>query len=621
MQYRADIDGLRAIAVLPVLFFHAGVPYFSGGFVGVDVFFVISGFVITKGLRAEIEAGHFSIVGFYERRFRRIFPALVGTLCLTYAAALLLLLPQELVDFSNSTIASILSVSNFYFWRSSNYFDTSSLFRPLLHTWSLSVEEQFYVLMPVAMVVGRFFFKRTWRFLFWPVVLISLLLSISATYTAPTANFYLLPTRAWELLLGAMLVLTPPSKPARWLAEVLGVIGLALIGYCVFAYSDSTPFPGAHALLPCVGSVLVILAGTDNVPQVKRLLSVRPLVMIGLMSYSLYLVHWPITVMTRYYLLKNPQALQVALIIAASLILAFLSWKYVETPFRRGGPLLTRKVVFSSWGIAVTSLVAAGTLGVSSGGWPGRFPSIAQMAAQTGSQSWQQGTCFLDGSQTFEKWDAHKCMLTHGHAENVLLWGDSFAAHYVPGIVAYGTQVGANVYQYTAAGCPPVLKYFSYKLPNCQAFNAHALELITQLDIKKVILSARWGLLTSRGEFDLRDTIQRIEAAGAEVFVVGQSPEFGIDVQSLAIRLNERSDWYAANYDEALEEKIRLQSEGAHYISPLDLLCEKTLCSFKTSAGLLYMDYGHFSERGSLAAVKSLFPLISGVEAKTSEAH
>lgn len=620
MKYRSDIDGLRAIAVLPVLFFHAGVPYFSGGFVGVDVFFVISGYVITQGLRADIEADRFSIVDFYERRFRRIFPALVITLCLTYAAALFFLLPHELVDLSNSMIASTLSVSNFYFWRSSSYFDTSSLFRPLLHTWSLSVEEQFYILMPLAMVVSRLFFRQAWRFFFWPVVLISLLLSISATYTAPTANFYLLPTRAWEILLGAMLVLTPLPKPAPFLAEILGATGIALIGYCVFAYSDSTPFPGAHALLPCVGSFLVIFAGIDNSTQAKRLLSLWPLVAVGLISYSLYLVHWPITVMTRYYLLKNPQTSQVALIIAASFVVAFLSWKYVETPFRKKGPLLTRKVVFSSWGVAVASLIAVGSLSALSGGLPSRFPTT-QIAAQTGSEGWRKGTCFLDGSQTFEKWDARKCTLTQGYAENILLWGDSFAAHYVPGIVAYGAQVGANVYQYTAAGCPPVLKYFSYKLPNCQAFNAHALELIRELAIKKVILSARWGLLTSRGEFDLHDTIRQIEATGADVFVLGQSPEFGIDVQSLAIRLKERSDWYAANIDEALEEKLRIQSEGAHYISPLDLLCEKTLCSFKNGGGLLYMDYGHFSERGSLAAVKSIFPLIEGIEAKTSEAH
>ncbi|UFW51637.1 MULTISPECIES: acyltransferase family protein [Bradyrhizobium] len=620
MQYRADIDGLRAVAVLPVLFFHAGVPYFSGGFVGVDVFFVISGYVITKGLRAEIESGHFSIAGFYERRFRRIFPALVATLCLTFAAALFLLLPQELVDLSNSLIASVLSVSNIYFWRSSSYFDASSLFRPLLHTWSLSVEEQFYILMPLSMAASRYFFERTWRYLFWPVLLLSLLLSISATYTAPTANFYLLPTRAWEILLGAMLVLTPPPRPAPWLAELLAAAGLALIGFCVFSYSDATPFPGVSALLPCIGSFLVIFAGADNATRVGRILSVRPLVLVGLISYSLYLVHWPITVMMRYYLLQNPQALQVLFIIVASFVLAILSWRFIETPFRRGGAAMTRKAVFASWGTAVAFLVILGSVGTLSAGFPARFPDM-QVAAAAGPGLWRNGVCFLDGSQTFDKWDAKKCALTHGYSENVLLWGDSFAAHYVPGIIAYGTQLNANIYQYTAAGCPPVLKYYSYKLPNCQAFNAHALEIIKQLGIRKVILSARWGLLTTRGGFDLRDTIRQIEAAGADVFVFGQSPEFGIDTRALAVRLKERSDWYAANYDEALEQKIRLQSEGAHYISPFDLLCEKTLCSFKTSAGLLYIDYGHFSEKGSLAAVKSIFPLISGVEARTSEAH
>lgn len=342
--------------------------------------------------------------------------------------------------------------------------------------------------------------------------------------------------------------------------------------------------------------------------------------LVGLISYSLYLVHWPITVMTRYYLLQNPQALQVLFIIVASFALAVLSWKFIETPFRGAGVFLTRKVVFASWGTAVALLVLLGLVGTFSVGLPARFPEM-QVASAAGPSLWRNGVCFLDGSQTFDKWDAKKCALTHGYNENVLLWGDSFAAHYVPGIIAYGTQVNANVYQYTAAGCPPVLKYFSYKLPNCEAFNAHALEIIKQLNIKKVILSARWGLLTTRGGFDLRDTIKQIEAAGADVFVLGQSPEFGIDTRSLAARLKDRSDWYAANYDEALEVKIRTQSETAHYISPFEFLCEKTLCSFKTSAGLLYVDYGHFSERGSLAAVNSIFPLILGIEAKTSKAH
>lgn len=209
MKYRADIDGLRACAVVPVVLFHAGIPGISGGFVGVDVFFVISGYVISARLLEDLNSGRFSIINFYERRVRRIFPALLFVITVTTIAAGFLLLPREMIDFSKSLAASALFASNIYFWKQSGYFDIASSLRPLLHLWTLAVEEQFYVLMPVAMYVAYALGAR-WRLIFWPAFLASFGLSVAITSVAPSANFFLLPTRAWELLLGALLILTPP---------------------------------------------------------------------------------------------------------------------------------------------------------------------------------------------------------------------------------------------------------------------------------------------------------------------------------------------------------------------------------------------------------------------------
>ena len=236
MKYRADIDGLRACAVIPVVLFHAGVPAITGGFVGVDVFFVISGYVISALLLEDINAGRFSIIAFYERRIRRIFPALVFVIAITTLAAGFLLLPREMIDFSKSVIASTLFASNIYFWKQAGYFDIASSLRPLLQLWTLAVEEQFYVLMPLAMYIA-FALGSRWRLIFWPVFLFSFGLSVAVTHIAPSANFYLLPTRAWELLLGALLVLTPPPTPSRRIAELLSVTGAILLIFSFFFLS------------------------------------------------------------------------------------------------------------------------------------------------------------------------------------------------------------------------------------------------------------------------------------------------------------------------------------------------------------------------------------------------
>jgi peptidoglycan/LPS O-acetylase OafA/YrhL len=458
-KYRPDIDGLRAVAIIPVLFFHAGVAGFSGGFVGVDVFFVISGYVIALSLLNDLENDRFSIWRFYSRRIRRIFPALFVTLIVASVAACVLFLPSFLLDFWKSLLATSVFLSNMYFWKASGYFQPDALFSPLLHTWSLAVEEQYYLFMPVATWLIYRFFGRRWLTMFGLAILASLILSAYATQTAPTANFYFLPTRAWELLIGAALALgNIPVIRSRLLAEILGVAGLGAILFAVVTFDDSTPFPGLSALFPCLGSVLLIYVGKSRVGSLATsLLSLRPMVWIGLISYSLYLVHWPIISFSYYYRLQKPDAFQASLIIVASVALAYLSWRFVEQPIRRPNPGVTQSRLLAGGVITIALFAAIGAVGIASKGIIGNPQFVEQTIP--GHQHWNEGKCFLANDPDYHRWSEGACTLTHSGGPKVLLWGDSFAAQYVPGIVANSSDIPGEILQYTAAGCPPIISY------------------------------------------------------------------------------------------------------------------------------------------------------------------
>jgi peptidoglycan/LPS O-acetylase OafA/YrhL len=616
MRYRPDIDGLRAVAVLPVLFYHAGVPGFPGGFVGVDIFFVISGYVITARLKEDLVRSTFSILDFYERRVRRIFPALLFVFALTWLAALVLLLPSEMVDFSKSLAAAGYFSSNFFFWKGSGYFDTASALRPLLHTWSLAVEEQFYILMPIAMYLGYRFIRSQWKLIFWPAAAASLLLSVAVGSTAPAASFFLLPTRAWELLLGSLLILTPPPPLSNRFSQIGAIAGLAMIAYSIFFFNETTPFPGLNALYPCLGAALLIYCNTEQATLAGAVLSVRQMVQVGRISYSLYLVHWPIIVMSRYYLIRSPQGIEVVAVIVASFALAIFSFRFVETPFRKPKEGTSRKQVLSLATASLVATFAIGSVGVVQNGFPSRFPDYHEQQVG-GFGGWQIGTCFLSPGEPTSNWNAARCTLTTGHEENLLLWGDSFAAHYAPGIVRNKDSINANVIQYTSAGCPPILSFYSYKIPLCSQFNAHGLDLIREFRVKTVVLSARWDLLAHRGTADLHNTIAEIRALGADVFVIGQPPDFGIDMQSLGYRLRDvpavdgSSSWKIANFNPAVDEGLRGQAAGAVLIEPIKELCNADMCPYRTNESFLYTDYGHFSAEGSDYAVRKYFPKVA----------
>ena len=378
--HRADIDGLRAVAVVPVLLFHAGFPAFAGGFVGVDVFFVISGYLITSIILDETDAGRFSIVAFYERRIRRIFPALFAMLFASSILGALVLLPDDLKNLGQSSAAAALSASNFLFWHELGYFDVAAELKPLLHTWSLAVEEQFYVVFPIALLLLLRAHKSGALLILATVALLSFVL---AEWGPSPMAFYLAPARAWELLLGALLATGAVPPPGRqWVRDSLSLLGLGLIAWSVLALSSATPFPGMAALLPTLGAALVIHAGDGGQSLAGRVLGVRPLVLAGLISYSLYLWHWPLLVFARTYVGRELSMAETLAVLALSVAVAVASWRWIERPFRGSRPILARPKLFAAAGAAVSVTVAIG-LGLHlAEGLPTRLPpDAARLAA------------------------------------------------------------------------------------------------------------------------------------------------------------------------------------------------------------------------------------------------
>jgi peptidoglycan/LPS O-acetylase OafA/YrhL len=436
-KYRPDIDGLRALAVVPVCFFHAGLPIFPGGFVGVDVFFVISGYLMASMIGQALSNTTFSFIEFYERRIRRIFPALFAVLAFTACVASLLMPPKLFSDFGNTLVASIIFVSNIVFWRkSANYFDATTDLNPLLHIWSLSVEEQFYILFPLFLAAVWYFGRRVTFVLVACAMMASLGLSIWGVANAPTATFYLLPTRAWELLVGALIALWPvgdiadrttPTLPT-WVNSCGGLLGLALVLWAVLFFNAETAFPGAAALVPCLGAALLIHFGRDGNNPAARLLGIAPFTFVGRISYSLYLWHWPLIVFAvKYNLFGRPSFFLRTIIVLISGIAAYASYRWIEQPFRRRNGEVSRIGLYAA---AATSMALVGVVGIfaqTSNGWPERFPSFASIAIEPqfkDEQKFDDSKCFVDN---LPSWGKELCFLSNHSQTKALLWGDSFA--------------------------------------------------------------------------------------------------------------------------------------------------------------------------------------------------
>jgi peptidoglycan/LPS O-acetylase OafA/YrhL len=433
-DYRPEIDGLRAVAVLAVLLFHLGIEGFGGGFVGVDVFFVISGFLITRILITEISAGNFRFANFYERRVRRIVPSQLAALVLTALGAFLLFSPEDFLKFSDALMATLLFVSNIYFWREIGYFTADVDIKPLLHMWSLSVEEQFYLLWPLLIVA---LMTRKWRG--W-LPLVGILLAGASLVAAivwagrdPNAAFYLLPFRVFEFVIGGAMVFALRYRfPHPWLNEIVFLLGLALIFYAIAFYSVTTPFPSYFALVPCLGAALIIFAG--SAPLSRWVLANRVMVYLGLISYQIYLIHWPLIVFFKYRAFAPMTILEQMFVTAITLVISVLIYHGIDRPCRPLSTAHGARAFRVEIGCAVGAVVLAiFALSIRLDyGWTWRLDEKyrALVNSPTDFHRTQYG-----GSDV-----AAKTILTLGNVKSppaFIMFGDSFAAQYAHGLTDF----------------------------------------------------------------------------------------------------------------------------------------------------------------------------------------
>ena len=422
MKYRAEINGLRAVAVVPVILFHAGFDLFSGGFVGVDVFFVVSGYLITSILIEDIENKRFSIVNFYERRARRILPALFFIMLVCVPFAWKWMLPSQMIDFSKSLIAVSLFSSNILFWKEWGYFNDFTDEKPLLHTWSLAVEEQYYIIFPIFLILA-------WRFgknkVFWMIIVmaaISLMLCEWGWRNHSMANFYLAPTRAWELLIGSIAAFIVQKRGVQ-VNNFLSLIGLTAIIFSIFAYDKSTPFPSLYALVPVLGTVLLVLFG-EKETLVAKILSTKVFVGLGLISYSAYLWHQPLFAFARLRMTDEPSLFLMLSLSILSLIFAVFTWKFIEKPCRNIFVVDRNKIlIFSIIGFVITILL--GTVGYINEGFYGRFKNPDQIKILEIIDNKQKQGMYVERDYTSHS--KNNSYWTENGKPKVLIIGDSYS--------------------------------------------------------------------------------------------------------------------------------------------------------------------------------------------------
>ncbi len=497
MNYRPEIDGLRAIAVIAVILCHAGFKQFGGGYVGVDIFFVISGYLITSILLAELEKNTFSLLDFYERRLRRILPALFGMLFFCLPFVWFFLTPDTIKSFSESLVAVNVFASNILFWNTSGYFDTSSELKPLIHTWSLAVEEQYYLIFPLFLLLTKKIGRQWVVGLLGVAFLVSLTASQWLSANHPSFNFYMLPTRGWELLIGAFIAFYHKHHNIKNrnpnIESLASFLGCLLIAYSIFAYNDQTPFPSLYTLAPTIGTALIVIFTTDKT-VVGKLLSSRPFVAIGLISYSAYLWHQPIFAFHRLINPKDPNLLLMGILAGLSLVIGYLSWKYIESPFRKKGKF-SRKNIYFFFILGSVFFILIGVTGI-----------IISEKVSRPSVNLQK---IYDSSHDFSTLKDLKVLGNEKNISGVLI-GDSHAESL--GLALNEILEGANlgVKPLLAIGCPPVRGLYRFDIPSigegCNASNISTYnEILSNQSIKFVIIAARFTLYLESERFDNKE--------------------------------------------------------------------------------------------------------------------
>ncbi|PLX96807.1 MAG: hypothetical protein C0621_01345 [Desulfuromonas sp.] len=662
IRYRADVDGLRAVAVLVVLFFHAGYPGFSGGFVGVDVFFVISGFLITSLILKDLEADRFSIVQFYERRFRRILPAMTSVTLVVTVAAWFILLPPDFISFGKSAAAMAGFSSNIFFWKQTGgYFGEAAEMMPLLHTWSLAVEEQFYIFFPLLLVLFHRLCPKHLGRLVLLLSLISLGLRVVGE-SSPETSFYMLHTRGWELMLGALLAAGKRTKAAALtlphrLQEAAGLGGLVAIVAAVTLHDVDAVMGGwpisntlIVQILGAGGAFLVIWgnsAGGGRATISGRFLSLKPCVAIGLISYSLYLWHWPALVFPRYLAANEQLTITMAtLMLLLSVVGATLTYFWVEQPFRRRQLFAERKPLFiASFAQLIVVAAVGSSLAYVAKGVPSRF-SAEVMAYLKTSEGITQNVGFGLAPEKVREKALQVIGSEKGGAPDFLLWGDSHANMMVKLLDGLASEHGLSGWHASFPANPPLQDAYVFKKSKRsdirKEFNDAVLQLLDEVPIKNVVMTAFWAKYSTSyedGSYNLsrhfeekqrlfaehfKKTIRFFAERKIELWLIQDVPSYDYnvshalaknavygDVSQVSQSLAEHRQHLA--FMEGLLKEVSY--DGLHLIDPAEILCAGGECVTQKEGRSLYQDSNHLSVIGADQLRECFTPLFARMAA------
>ena len=632
--YRPDIDGLRALAVISVILFHNGIPGFDGGYVGVDVFFVISGYLITQLLEeSRDESAPRRLATFYVRRMRRILPALLATCLVTAIVAVALFTPDQLVNVGKFLAATPVMLSNVATWTRGDYFAPGVRQLPLSHLWSISVEEQFYLVYPLLLIAitrYRLPYRRLTLVVF---ASLSLALCVWASHRAPEANYVFAPTRAWELLLGGMLTIGGvPRIGNRIAAEGLAVAGLLGIAIAVHFYTSAIRYPGTAAMLPCMATAALLATGSGPRPAlVNRMLSWPPLVFVGLISYSLYLWHQPLLVFANYYYIAPLRPAATAALLVATLLVATASWRFIERPVRARILMKSTRTLLVGAGVGSAGILLAGLVLWNSDGFPQRFPPETRGLIVSMTATPELVRCVEEVS--LEQVRAGRvCNYGPGDpSPKVLLWGDSHALAMMPAVKELAKAHGMHVYFVAKYNCLPLFAPLNPTRIDtatdrygCANFNTAVLDAVTRLEPELIILDGAWAA----GEppphepdiaAGVEQTVSRVGHHSRSICVVFAVPmlEYAVsDALFVARRRHipddflrlSRADALAQHRDMEHDMRAVAQRSGLTLVDPKDALCPADSCLYKADDRSLYFDDSHLSVYGALYVARTLEP-------------
>jgi len=662
LKHRTDIDGLRALAIIPVVLNHAGFELFSGGYVGVDVFFVISGYLITSIIISESKSGSFTFLGFYERRVRRILPALFAVLFACLLVTWFWMPPTEFKEFSVSIITVSLFVYNLFYIHLHSYFTPEAGEQPLLHTWSLAVEEQYYLLIPL-LIVLFWNFKRQWLIAFILLVAtISFCVSEYGSRYHSAANFYLTPSRAWELLIGTLLAFINTNKAvylrlSNNLNNVLSFSGLLAIFYSILFFDSATRFPSAYTLFPTIGTALIIgFASPQTI--VAKILSLKIFVGIGLISYSVYLWHQPLFAYARFFSLDEPSIQLLISLCIVSLLLGFLSWKFIETPFRNRNNF-KRSQVFSAAAMITVFFIFIGISGQISGGFPNRSPYFASL------ERYQKPLACLNHEKVTQKLDWN-CLLNSSTDElpSFFVLGDSHAQSMMIAFENASSSLNKQGIISGFPGCIPLMNVYRLRAVGdeigiCHYLNQRVFDFIKENNISHknkpitdIYLVARWTAYTdgdytgnedaiafigvsqdsekskaaSRKAFSeaIDSTVKEFNNIGVRINIISQVPHQKIDPEKIYTQMHfvgrSYQDFYelSVSFDEHQKLQRHVENTFLEYseknllsiINFEDVFCNQKRCPFGSEDVSYYVNEDHISNAGADLVVARLSALL-----------